>query len=190
MDGRHQRARRDSPTGEVATVTRALTALLILAAPAGAAEPVRLTTDGSFKQHLQWSPDGTRLLMTRIHQGQMALWTMDATGSDLKRLIPSLTNPHFDGHFSPDGKSVLYVHDILEGTDGKLHLYRVGADGSEPKVVVPNKAFEETPRWSPDGKSFLFVSTRDGNQEIYRADADGNNMHSLTSHVAADNYPA
>ena len=43
-------------------------------------EPLRLTTDGSFKQNLQWSPDGKTLLLTRIHQGKMALWTMPAAG--------------------------------------------------------------------------------------------------------------
>src|SRR5438045_1882863 len=46
---------------------------------------VRITHDGGFKQHLQWSPDGTRFLLTRIHQGQMAAWVMNADGSDLKR---------------------------------------------------------------------------------------------------------
>ena len=47
--------------------------------------PVRITRDGSFKQHLQWSPDGKQLLFTRIHQGKMALWTINADGSGVKR---------------------------------------------------------------------------------------------------------
>src|SRR5262249_28169970 len=102
--------------------------------------PVRITFDGSFKQHLHWSPDGKKFLFTRIHQGKMALWTVNTDGTDLKRLLPNLDTPHFDGHWSPDGKTILYVHDILQGTDGKLHIYRVNADGSESKVVIPNKA--------------------------------------------------
>src|SRR5688572_27549517 len=56
--------------------------------PGLSAEPLRLTTDGSFKQHLQWSPDGKTLLFTRIHQGKMALWTMPAAGGEMKRLLP------------------------------------------------------------------------------------------------------
>ena len=35
---------------------------------------VRITHDGGFKQHLQWSPDGSKFLFTRIHQGKMGLW--------------------------------------------------------------------------------------------------------------------
>src|SRR6266853_759663 len=73
-------------------------------------------------------------------------------------------------------------------TDGsfKQHIHRVNADGTGDARIIPNKAFEESPRWAPDGKSFLFVSTRDGNQEIYRADVDGQNIRRLTSEVAAD----
>src|SRR6266404_5169736 len=82
-----------------------------------AAEPIRLTTDGSFKQHLQWYPDGKKFLFTRIHQGKMALWTMAADGTEMKRLLPDLDQPHFDGHLSADGKRIAYVHDQLQGTD-------------------------------------------------------------------------
>src|SRR2546430_1563705 len=73
---------------------------------------VRLTHDGGFKQHLQWSPDGKRFLITRLQVSKtdpMSLWTMNADGSDLKPLLtPSPNTPHFDGHWSPDGKKVVF----------------------------------------------------------------------------------
>jgi len=154
------------------------------------AEPTRLTKDGGFKQHLVWSPDGKKLLFTRIHEGKMGLWTMNADGSELKPLLQGQNTPHFDGSWSPDSKRVVFVFDVLQGTDGKFQINTVNADGSESKTVIPHKAFEESPRWSPDGKGLLFVSTRDGNQEIYRADADGKNIKRLTSEVAADYAPS
>ncbi|HKI32235.1 MAG TPA: hypothetical protein VKA46_10230, partial [Gemmataceae bacterium] len=152
-------------------------------------EPVRLTRDGSFKQHLQWSPDGKKFLFTRIHEGQMGLWTMSADGGDLKALLPEQKTPHFDGHWSHDSKKIVFVFDILQGTDGKLQINTVNADGSEPKNLIPHKAFEESPRWSPDGKRVAWVSTRDGNQEIYTADAEGKDLKRLTNDVALDNNP-
>src|SRR5438552_436876 len=71
--------------------------------PAAASiEARRLTRDGDFKQHLQWSPDGQKFLFTRIHQGKMGLWIMNADGGDLKRLFNHDEGPDFDGHWSPD----------------------------------------------------------------------------------------
>jgi TolB protein len=166
---------------------------VVLAVPtttAKAANPIRLTTDGSFKQHLHWSPDGTQFLFTRIHEGKMALWIMEADGSGLKRLLPGHDNPHFDGHWSPDGKRIVYVYDRLEGTDGKLQINTCAADGSDDKVLIPHKAFEENPRWSPDGQRVLWVSTRDGNPELYTVNTAGKNLKRLTSEVAFDLHPA
>src|SRR5213082_3240417 len=112
-------------------------------------EAVRLTKDADFKQHLHWSPDGQRFLFTRIHAGKMALWTMNADGSGLQPLLPKAPMPHFDGHWSPDGQRIVFVYDQLQGTDGKLQLDLVQADGSGQKVLVPHQgAFEEAPRWS------------------------------------------
>jgi TolB protein len=155
-----------------------------------AAEPVRLTTDDGFKQHLQWSPDGKTLLFTRIHEGKMALWTMPAEGGAMKRLLPEHKEPHFDGHFSPDGKQIVYVYDQLQGTDGKLRINICGMDGADDKTFIPHKAFEESPRWSPDGKLVLWVSTRDKNPDLYTVDAEGKNEKRLTSDPAYDLHPA
>src|SRR5436189_4173841 len=102
-----------------------------LCGDATAAEPARLTSDGSFKQHLQWSPDGKTLLFTRIYQGKMALWTMPADGGEMKRLLPNHIEPHFDGHWAKDGKRIVYVYDRLEGSDGKLRINVCSADGSD-----------------------------------------------------------
>ena len=141
----------------LATLLPHLLSLSSLGGEPTAEEPpsvTRLTKDGDFKQHLQWSPDGKRFLFTRIHEGKMALWTMNADGSEMKPLLtPNPNTPHFDGHWSADGKKIVFVLDILQGTDGKLQINTCNADGTDSKTLIPNKAFEESPRWSPDGKS-------------------------------------
>ncbi len=151
--------------------------------------PRRLTSDGSFKEKLAWSPDGRSILLTRIHEKKMGLWLLDLESRGMRRLFKHDEAPDFDGYWSPDGKQIVFVFDVLQGTDGKLQINMINADGTDNKVLVENKGFEECPRWSPDGERVAFVSTRHGQQEIYVVDTGGKEIKRLTSEVAADTNP-
>jgi TolB protein len=145
---------------------------------------------GDFLQHLQWAPDGKRFLFTRIQGKSMALWTMNVDGSDVKRLLPNEKEPHFDGHWSPDSQRIVFVHDRLKGTDGELQIDIVSAEGIDRKTLVPKVAFEESPRWAPDGKTIAWVSTRAKNPDIWTIGADGKNAKQLTNDPAFDINPS
>src|SRR6185436_15955834 len=43
--------------------------------------------------------------------------------------------------------------------------------------------------WSPDGSSIAFVSSRDGNREIYLVRPDGSGLERLTNDPANDDIP-
>ncbi|MCH9001952.1 MAG: PD40 domain-containing protein, partial [Planctomycetes bacterium] len=45
------------------------------------------------------------------------------------------------------------------------------------------------PSWTPDGKSVLFASNRDGQFEIYSADIASREFNRLTDHPSADTDP-
>jgi TolB protein len=145
---------------------------------------------GDFLQHLQWSPDGKRFLFTRLHGKSMALWIMNADGNDLKRLLPAEMQPHFDGHWSPDSQKIVFVYDKLRGTDGDLQIDVCNADGTEHRNLIPHVAFEESPRWSPDGKTICWVSSRGKNPDIHTIGIDGKNLKRLTTDPAFDNNPS
>src|SRR5260370_38162589 len=93
---------------------------------------------GGFLQNLCWSPNGKQFLFTRGQGGTMALWTINVDGTDLKPLLPKGAMPHFDGHFSPDGKQVVFVYDRLEGTDGKPCITVLNLDGTGRKTLIPH----------------------------------------------------
>src|SRR6478735_1037742 len=84
-----------------------------------AVKPTRIVKMPGFLQHLSWSPDGKKFLFTRIHAGKMGLWTMNADGAELAQLLPKAPMPQFDGAWSADSKRIIFVYDILQGTDGK-----------------------------------------------------------------------
>jgi Tol biopolymer transport system component len=62
------------------------------------------------------------------------------------------------------------------------------ADGSNVTQLTDGVS-EEEPAWSPDGTQIIFRSYRDGNGEIYVANADGSAPTNLTLDAANDDAP-
>lgn len=72
--------------------------------------------------------------------------------------------------WAPDGKEVVFVATTDRWTAAYAHvghqLYRVPAEGGEPRPVNATKAAYEAPAFSPDGKTLYFVAApQDG--EVY-----------------------
>ena len=52
-------------------------ALLMLPLTVRADNPVRITRDGSYKQHLQWSPDGKRIAFISTRDGGSDVYLLE-----------------------------------------------------------------------------------------------------------------
>jgi TolB protein len=64
------------------------------------------------------------------------------------------------------------------------------ADGANVAVLTDSEGDDTTPAWSPDGEHIVFVSTRDGNREIYVMEANGSYEVNLTSNPTDDWMPS
>jgi Tol biopolymer transport system component/DNA-binding beta-propeller fold protein YncE len=59
------------------------------------------------------------------------------------------------------------------------------------QIPATSTAYDDMwPAWSPDGRRIVFVSTRDGDPEIYVMDADGSNARRLTRTPGRDAHPS
>ncbi|SHF31075.1 Imidazolonepropionase [Microbulbifer donghaiensis] len=74
---------------------------------------------------------------------------------------------------SPDGKTILF--DMLGD------LYAVPVSGGEARALTNELAWNTQPRFSPDGRSIVFVSDRDGADNIWVMDRNGDNPRQLTT---------
>jgi len=88
---------------------------------------------------------------------------------------------------SPDGKWVLFsaVDVSLEANTKTPHVWAVPAAGGEEREIITAQNADR-PRWAPDGKHFLFLSTKEGGSQIWIADFDSSSgtvtgVHKLTS---------
>ena len=64
------------------------------------------------------------------------------------------------------------------------------ADGLNQVNLSNDVSIKGEPIWSPDGSKIAFLTTRDGNDEVYSMDADGSNQTSLTNGPGRNWQPA
>ncbi|MBV7255271.1 PD40 domain-containing protein [Pacificimonas sp. WHA3] len=73
---------------------------------------------------------------------------------------------------SPDGKTIIF--DLLGD------LFVMGSGGGTAEMIAGGPAMQRMPRFSPDGDRILFISDRDGWDNVWSADPDGDNPKQLT----------
>ena len=73
---------------------------------------------------------------------------------------------------SPDGRQVVFTRRAYDAPSNRnvTNLWIVPIDGGEPRRLTTGAASDTSPRWSPDGRTFAFVSDRSGTSQIWTID--------------------
>lgn len=77
-----------------------------------------------------------------------------------------------DVQISPDGKQIAFCY--------KGDIYLVPAEGGNAVQLTTQSSYEQTPVWSPDGKTIAFSSDRFGNFDIFTMPVQGGPATRLT----------
>ena len=142
----------------------------------------RALTEGN---QTQWSPNGkTIAFLSGQGTGQVDIWTIQATGGMPARVTNDKSAKH-GIRWSPDGTKIAYISNRAKDQD----IYVVDAKGGEPRQLTQKtNEWDENrwaPEWSPDGKHIVFVSGRSDyySDDLWMVDADGSNLHKLTTGI-------
>jgi dipeptidyl aminopeptidase/acylaminoacyl peptidase len=105
--------------------------------------------DGFVSMGPTWAPDGRHLAYTRwpsVHQGNVAdgfVYVIDADGSNPRRITTFDTGVASVMAWSPDGSTIVVANVRLDGAGGveTADTWIMGADGSNPRVLVPGTIY-------------------------------------------------
>jgi len=119
-------------------------------------------------------------------QSALEIFTINPDATGELRLTTNF-NSDFSPRWSADGKKIAFVRDN--------EIFTMNADGTNqqgPLTNTVNNTFVGD--WSPDGSKIIFQTSRDGNFEVYRMNADGSNPVNLTNNAVPginnDSQPA
>ncbi len=106
-----------------------------------------------------WSPDGSELLLTRVHAGKFALLTAPATSLQEVEAKPVFRGPasYGGGFFSPDGRMIAYVSDETGKFEVFVSAWDRGGPAGQP-LVVSQGGVQRMLNWSRDGKRVYFLT--------------------------------
>jgi Tol biopolymer transport system component len=117
------------------------------------------------------SPDGQTVYFSSNQSGNFEIYSIDINGNGLQQLtnkIGSLYAPEL----SPDGERILF-------TNNGNGLWVMNPDGSNPHAITSHDDID--PTWSADGSHIAFASNRQGQRQLFVANANGKKVDKVTN---------
>jgi Tol biopolymer transport system component/DNA-binding winged helix-turn-helix (wHTH) protein len=127
----------------------------------------RLTFDKRFVAGVAWTADGKEIVFSSSRDGGQALWILPITGGEPRRLAL--------GGAAAFNPAISRKGDRLTYTEGDVHpnlwvidlAVRGAKEAGRPQPFVSSAIYNNSPRFSPDGKTVAFASKRSGEMEIW-----------------------
>jgi tricorn protease len=149
------------------------------------AQPVQVTkhTDGSVF-FPSMSNDGNVI----VYEESFGLWKLDVGSGKTSEVKIDITTDDKENPFE-----VVAINNEADSFDlspsgrravisSRNQIFTIATERGDVTVIANDKGASrnESPVWSPDGKSIAFISDRSGRQEIYLVDPDGRNLRKIT----------
>src|SRR6266704_127346 len=191
-----------------------LTLVLVIALTQGSLAPdsgevhlrnLRQLTFGGQNAEAYFSASGRLLIFQRQGPADQCdqMYVMGPDGSGMRRVSSGRARTTC-GSFSDHDRRIFYSStehagaacpprpDYSHGYVWALYdydIYTADADGSGVRRLTTNPGYDAEGTLSPDGKTIVFTSLRDGDLDIYTMDVDGKHVKRLTHTLGYDGGP-
>ncbi len=165
---------------------------------------VRQLTFGGENAEAYWSADGQHITFQSTRDGRTCdqQYVMRADGSDVRKI--SAGGKTTCGYFYDNDRRVFFAstHHADSACPAKpdpsqgyvwpldpFDIYTANPDGSDLRRLTDYGVYTAEAILSPDGKTIVFTSTKDGDLDIYTMNVDGTNVKRLTTTPGYDGGP-
>lgn len=157
-----------------------------------------------------FSPDMKTIIFQAYPVGvsdyQIYTLPIDAVAATKPKMVSTGKGACTCAFFRPDGKKIIFASTHLNPDQPNpapvktgekyawpfhpgMDVFEADPDGGNLKRLTDAEGYDAECSYSPDGKSIVFCSQRDGDLELYMMDADGKNPRRLTYGVGYDGGP-
>jgi len=141
-----------------------------------------LTDTSAQEDELAWSPDSTQIAFTERAGAQTRIMSVDVKTSVAHKLADA---PAWDLRWSPDGKSIAFVADLLQPKDDRREnsdVFLIPSEGGIPRLLTPGTPrFRDTsPDWAPDSRRIVYTSDETGYSNLYVLDTQSGSRSVVT----------
>jgi Tol biopolymer transport system component len=158
---------------------------------------VRQLTRGGENAEAYFSPDGRQLIFQSTRDGRRCdqQYVMRVDGSDVRR-VSTGSGKTTCGYFFDGDRKILFASthaadtacpprpDPSKGYVWRLDpfdIYTANADGSDLRRLTHYGVYTAEGTLSPDGRTIVFTSLKDGDLDIYTMRVDGSDVRRLTA---------
>ena len=164
---------------------------------------IRQLTFGGENAEAYWSPDGKQLILQSKRDEFQCdqIYVMNADGGNVRRLSNGLGKTTC-AYFFPDMSRILYSSTHLASREcppppdyskgyvwsmySSFDIFTARPDGSDLKRLTDNPGYDAEATFSPDGKTIIFTSQRDGDLDLYTMRPDGSDVKRITKEIGYD----
>ena len=166
---------------------------------------LRQLTFGGENAEAYFSRDGKRLIFQSTRDGRTCdqQYVMNVDGSGVRR-VSTGRGKTTCGYFFAGDRKIFFASthavdttcpprpDPSKGYVWRLDpydIYTANADGSHLERLTSNNVYTAEGTLSPDGRTIVFTSLKDGDLDIYTMSVDGSNVRRLTTAPGYDGGP-